>query len=376
MDGRIIRLDGGGAVQSDALNEADTLVWARDGKSILSWQCHREYFKRSSVSRVALDGKTLKRWTKDVRHPRAVAETSDGTPAAIISVSGSVGFWRAGAPEVPLAVSVHSPALALFSPDGKRLAVVRANGGLRVLSSATLQTRAEIVRYRPGLSVLKGWTRDGKQLVTDEVVLDARTLNTVGRLPDKRAARDFERDFLSDPAWSPRSGMLVTRSNIRRTDGKVVALPRPCERACLSPNCKRVAMVCEQTLYVLDTATGKVLRRVPVATTDTSSFNSNSVFWTPNGKTILAGDIGLGMGVFDAATLRKRGTMFVLGNGRTLMISADGHYRGSPGVEKDLVAIVDTGKERLLLTPAEFAKRFKFKNDPDRALLLGPDAEP
>ena len=49
-----------------------------------------------------------------------------------------------------------------------------------------------------------------------------------------------------------------------------------------------------------------------------------------------------------------------------------GHYRGSPGVEDQIVyvAMLPDGSQRTD-TPAEFAKTFNWKNDPEKAELLG-----
>lgn len=49
-----------------------------------------------------------------------------------------------------------------------------------------------------------------------------------------------------------------------------------------------------------------------------------------------------------------------------------GHYRGSPGVEDQIVyvAMLDDGSQRTY-TPAEFAETFHSKNDPEKADLLG-----
>ena len=49
-----------------------------------------------------------------------------------------------------------------------------------------------------------------------------------------------------------------------------------------------------------------------------------------------------------------------------------GHYRGSPGVEDQIVcvAMLADGSQRTY-TPAEFAKTFGWKNDSEKAELLG-----
>jgi len=57
---------------------------------------------------------------------------------------------------------------------------------------------------------------------------------------------------------------------------------------------------------------------------------------------------------------------------RPCVVFFGGHYRGSPGVEDQIVyvAMLDDGSQRTD-TPAEFAKQFNWKNDAEKAGLLG-----
>jgi hypothetical protein len=50
------------------------------------------------------------------------------------------------------------------------------------------------------------------------------------------------------------------------------------------------------------------------------------------------------------------------------VVSPQGHWRGSPGLEKELVYVVlcDDGRQ-LTLTPEEFATKYGWKNDPSKA---------
>lgn len=73
---------------------------------------------------------------------------------------------------------------------------------------------------------------------------------------------------------------------------------------------------------------------------------------------------------FDIAHKEFLGTILNLRDDRWLSLTPDGHYRGSPGIEKDLVYVATTDSgEQITLTPAEFAKRFGWKNDPSQVRL-------
>jgi hypothetical protein len=49
-----------------------------------------------------------------------------------------------------------------------------------------------------------------------------------------------------------------------------------------------------------------------------------------------------------------------------LVISPEGHYRGSPGVENKIVYVVQTPDGQETLSPEEFARRCGWRNDPSR----------
>ena len=57
---------------------------------------------------------------------------------------------------------------------------------------------------------------------------------------------------------------------------------------------------------------------------------------------------------------------------RPCVVFFGGHYRGSPGVEDQIVyvAMLADGSQRID-TPAQFAETFNWKNDPEKAELLG-----
>jgi hypothetical protein len=86
--------------------------------------------------------------------------------------------------------------------------------------------------------------------------------------------------------------------------------------------------------------------------------------------------------VWKSETGRPTGTLVPLWRERSLAVSPDGHYRGTPGIESELVNVVETDQGQETLTPAEFARRYNWKNDPDKVRLLGdnvtdePDIEP
>jgi len=82
--------------------------------------------------------------------------------------------------------------------------------------------------------------------------------------------------------------------------------------------------------------------------------------------------------LWEAETGNAVGTVVLFPDRQHLLVSPDGHYRTTLDTEKDLVHIVQTDSgEQLTLTPAEFAEKYGWKNDPEKVRLnLGALTEP
>jgi WD40 repeat protein/formylglycine-generating enzyme required for sulfatase activity len=96
--------------------------------------------------------------------------------------------------------------------------------------------------------------------------------------------------------------------------------------------------------------------------------------WHPDARRFL-GESAFGVRGFDTRRDHRLGTLFPWVTGdHWLCIGPDGHWRGSPGVEGQIVyvAMLEDGSQRTY-SPAEFAKAFGWKNDPAKARLLTLD---
>ena len=95
--------------------------------------------------------------------------------------------------------------------------------------------------------------------------------------------------------------------------------------------------------------------------------------WHPDSRRFLGWEYYYGTVGFDVETNRRLGLLFPwLTGDHWLCLGPTGHYRGSPGVEDQIVyvAMLPDGSQRTY-TPAEFAKTFHWKNNPEKAELLG-----
>ena len=75
---------------------------------------------------------------------------------------------------------------------------------------------------------------------------------------------------------------------------------------------------------------------------------------------------------FKRSTRRRGSRLGVLiprtASGGWICIGADGHYRGSEGIEAEFVYVaLHKDGSQTLHTPAEFQQQFEWKNDPSKA---------
>ena len=78
---------------------------------------------------------------------------------------------------------------------------------------------------------------------------------------------------------------------------------------------------------------------------------------------------------FDTRRNHRLGTLWPhLTDNHWLCVGPDGHYRGSKGVESQIVYVaqLEDGSNQIF-TPEEFAKKFGWKNDPAKARLMKLD---
>ena len=100
-------------------------------------------------------------------------------------------------------------------------------------------------------------------------------------------------------------------------------------------------------------------------------------YWLPDGQRLLLGSHkGTVKQGYDLRTSRRLGTLVPAVSGdKWLLVSPDGHYRGSPRIEEHIVyvALTEDGHQEAY-APTAFAAKFGWKNDPETAYLLGPPA--
>ncbi|WP_020470120.1 protein kinase domain-containing protein [Zavarzinella formosa] len=101
---------------------------------------------------------------------------------------------------------------------------------------------------------------------------------------------------------------------------------------------------------------------------------SETPIWHPDARRFI-GSFYSRVNAFDTRRNHRLGTLWPhLTDNHWLCVGPDGHYRGSKGVESQIiyVAQLEDGSNQIF-TPEEFAKKFGWKNDPAKARLMKPD---
>lgn len=72
---------------------------------------------------------------------------------------------------------------------------------------------------------------------------------------------------------------------------------------------------------------------------------------------------------WELETGKRLGNLLLLNDNQHLIVSPEGHFRGSPDVAKELGYIVETDAGQETLTESEFQKKYGWKNDPTKAII-------
>jgi serine/threonine protein kinase/formylglycine-generating enzyme required for sulfatase activity/WD40 repeat protein len=256
------------------------------------------------------------------------------------------------------------------------------------------------------------------------VLYDTKSHKLLGQLDGKDRGLSWPTMGPLNSAWSPdgkrlAAGALEGVAIFDAATGKVAQLLSGCrDSPCQvgwSPDGKHVAASRHQSngqVWLWDVASGGLVRKLGDAANTWNDFCG--LQWDIDGRTLGAASIPAGITLWDCESGRRLRTMSLRGTsmqmnrriyptmspglrlaahptpsaiqlygmedghalrtlltlreGRYAIFTPEGHWSGSPGVEKELVYVVltDEGKQ-LTLTPEEFSKKYGWKNDPEKA---------
>ena len=261
----------------------------------------------------------------------AMAWAPGGIYLAAASKTDGVLVWHASRGELErrLEEGIRAQHLA-WSPDGTRLAVLDTQSKIRVYDSKSWKVVAFSNLYSEGSKKAHriAWTPNGKNLfvtwnaAVDSLDVESGTCVSLGR--------QGYGGWISGVIGGPR----VMNYLLAETDGRFWTFEA-------SPKEKLFAGVF-----------------------------GNGLCMATDGRRFVAGLDKKGwLQAYDMKTHTKLGTLIPKMTGNSwICIGPDGHYVGSDGVEDHIVyvAITETGNQEIH-TPAEFARRYGWKNDPTKA---------
>lgn len=318
------------------------------------------------------DTKTWKLTKAFVRSPVEVGElawTPDGKQLVVYSLREKTRIWDVETGklvrELPGGVSIT------VSPDGKFLA--SASTSITVVSLGQDATTVELAEPDTFVECLS-WNRDSKRLTAgyrDGMI-------RIWDVAQKKVDRDFKSGFaiVSHVSWSP--------------DGKKLAASRDGYGIAIWFGEKRVAPKGGRATYLSSwlnggdalaytSATDWPVCRVLDTTRDDGAFvdldktqdgNKAAYHVTASADSKL---LALVAKDFKSARVIDRAGKIVhtFTEAPGLSYNPEGHYRNPEQGQAEVVYVVQTKDGQETLTPAEFEKKYGWKNDPDKVLPLG-----
>jgi WD40 repeat protein len=95
-----------------------------------------------------------------------------------------------------------------------------------------------------------------------------------------------------------------------------------------------------------------------------------SVAWFKDGRTVATGSLDRTVRFWDAGSGELKSILIPLDDDRHCILSPEGHFTGTPQIERQLVIVVltDDGRQETL-SPAEFEQKYGWRNEPEKVKL-------
>jgi WD40 repeat protein/predicted Ser/Thr protein kinase len=353
-----------------------------------------------------------------VGHPAgtaAIAWSPRGKELALSGFSdGWLRLWQPHTARVRL-LGVRGGQVAAWAPDGKTLALAGASSSILRLDIGTMQWLAPLHGHDHEILSL-AWSADSKLLASGSAAGPAR----IWDVASGKTRRNLEcgEDGVFALAWSADDKTLAlgTSRTVQLWDMGVDRPPRflpghqgPIRALAWSADGKQLATAdgwAPGRIFLWKAPFGQ-----PSAILAGHAGGTFALAWLSGGTTLASTGADGTVQLWDAAGAKRRaglenhvgpvrglawsatarllastGTDSTIRLWRTdpagpgpllvplrgeqeLILSPEGHWAGPPGVEEHLVYVVFTEDGQVVLAPPDFARRYRWKNDPARAAV-------
>ncbi len=256
----------------------------------------------------------------------------------------------------------------VWSPDGRRILVRDGKQRVWIEDLSLGRTVQALGRPEENWNGFSAWSPDGSRVATSGMA-------HVWDVQSGRLVRDCGR-FLTWVSWSPDGRTLAgaewTAVGVLSPSGETefqdltTALPFTATLAWQDGG-KTLVAACWEKVVAWDVAARNKIREV---TLEPVIRHYALYYLSPNGKYVAAArrDDGT-IRLYDASSGELRRIFAFFSERNYAVFTPEGNYIATPGAEKELVfaAIADQGPK--VFTPADFAGKYRWKNNPQKVLL-------
>jgi len=300
-------------------------------------------------------GESLREWTSDFLDPvDEVIWSPHGETVAARFLGGGVFLWdvKSGL-QLPPLLEKSVAGRVVWSPDKGTVALVTDK--IRLIDVAS---RDVVQEFGEGSHAV-AWSPDASELACGNTIYDVQSGDALRSLSETLGS-------ISVLAWSPDGKTLAgaaDEDNVFLWDSGTGLPLCPSLKGHQTPvrllrwldNGNTLASGSESEVCIWDTKPGRLSRTLP----------GPCAALSPEGRLIATcGESMIRLrSLDDNQPLR---TILALRDSQYALISHDGHYRGSPGAEEELVYVVQTDQGQETLAPETFRNMYGWTNDPTK----------